>query len=104
MRNQDAEGRGALFYQRPGGTGWICDERRGGALREAARYLPLDRVMLETDAPYLLPRDLQPKPRTRRNEPMHLPHVMRVLARHMDVAPERLAAASTRNAEVLFGL
>jgi TatD DNase family protein len=85
-------------------TGWICDERRGGALREAARYLPLDRVMLETDAPYLLPRDLQPKPRTRRNEPMHLPHVMRVLARHMDVAPERLAAASTRNAEVLFGL
>lgn len=87
-----------------GVTGWLCDERRGGALREAARYLPLDRVMIETDAPYLLPRDLAPKPRSRRNEPMHLPHVLHALARLMDVTPERLAEASTRNAEALFGL
>jgi TatD DNase family protein len=85
-------------------TGWICDERRGDALRAAARYLPLDRVLVETDAPYLLPRDLEPKPRTRRNEPMHLPHVLHALARLMDIPPERLAAASTRNAEALFGL
>ena len=87
-----------------GVTGWICDERRGDALREAARYLPPDRVMIETDAPYLLPRDLKPRPRTRRNEPMHLPHVLHTLARLMGVAPERLAEASTRNAERLFGL
>jgi TatD DNase family protein len=59
-----------------GVTGWLCDERRGDALREAVRYLPLDRVMIETDAPYLLPRDLEPRPRSRRNEPMHLPHVL----------------------------
>lgn len=85
-------------------TGWICDERRGNALREAARFLPLDRVMIETDAPYLLPRTLEPRPRTRRNEPMHLPHVLHTLARLMDVAPERLADASTRNAETLFAL
>jgi TatD DNase family protein len=85
-------------------TGWICDERRGDALRQAARYLPLDRVMIETDAPYLLPRDLEPKPRTRRNEPAHLPHVLRALAGLMGVAPERLAEATTRNAEALFGL
>ena len=85
-------------------TGWICDERRGDALREAARFLPLDRVMIETDAPYLLPRDLAPRPRTRRNEPMHLPHVLHTLARLMDVTAERLAEASTRNAEALFGL
>ncbi|HUG99287.1 MAG TPA: TatD family hydrolase [Gammaproteobacteria bacterium] len=85
-------------------TGWICDERRGDALRDAARYLPLDRVMIETDAPYLLPRDLDPKPRTRRNEPMYLPHVLHALARLMDVSPERLAEATTRNAETLFGL
>lgn len=87
-----------------GVTGWICDERRGDALREAARYLPLDRVLLETDAPYLLPRDLEPRPRTRRNEPMHLPHVLHTLAHFMDVAPLLLAEASTRNAEMLFGL
>lgn len=85
-------------------TGWICDERRGDALRQAARYLPLDRVMIETDAPYLLPRDLQPKPRTRRNEPMHLPHVMDRLAALMGVTPEQLAEATTRNAERLFSL
>jgi TatD DNase family protein len=85
-------------------TGWICDERRGDDLRAAARYVPLDRVMIETDAPYLLPRDLAPKPRTRRNEPMHLPHVLRTLARLMDVAPGQLAAASTANAEALFRL
>ncbi len=87
-----------------GVTGWICDERRGDALRAAVRHLPLDRVMIETDAPYLLPRDLRPRPRTRRNEPVHLPHVLQVLAGLMDVSPQELAATSTRNAETLFGL
>jgi TatD DNase family protein len=85
-------------------TGWICDERRGQALQEAARFLPMDRVMIETDAPYLLPRDLDPRPRSRRNEPAHLAHVLSALARWMDVDPEALAEATTRNAEVLFGL
>ena len=87
-----------------GVTGWICDERRGDALRAAARFLPLDRVMIETDAPYLLPRDLEPKPRTRRNEPMHLPHVLHALAGLMGIDAERLAAATTANAERLFAL
>ena len=87
-----------------GVTGWICDERRGDALRVAARHLPLDRVLVETDAPYLLPRDLDPRPRSRRNEPMHLPHVVRALAALLGVTPARLAEASTRNAEALFGL
>jgi TatD DNase family protein len=87
-----------------GVTGWICDERRGDALRAAARFLPLDRVMIETDAPYLLPRDLDPKPRTRRNEPMHLPHVLHALAGLMGIDAERLAAATTANAEALFAL
>ena len=53
-------------------TGWICDERRGADLRAAIATLPLDRLLLETDAPYLLPRTLSPKPRTRRNEPAYL--------------------------------
>jgi TatD DNase family protein len=85
-------------------TGWLCDERRGEALRDAVRFLPLDRVMIETDAPYLLPRDLEPRPRSRRNEPMHLPHIMQALARLTGQAPERLAEATTRNAETLFRL
>ena len=52
-----------------GVTGWICDERRGHSLREAVKHIPLDRLLIETDAPYLLPRNLENKPKNRRNEP-----------------------------------
>ncbi len=85
-------------------TGWICDERRGHDLQEAVRYLPLDRIMLETDAPYLLPRDLPKKPNGRRNEPSVLPHVLQAVARCMGRPVDDIAAAATRNAEQLFGL
>ena len=85
-------------------TGWICDERRGHALRSAVRHLPLDRLLLETDAPYLLPRDLPEKPRGRRNEPAVLPHILEALARYMDQPVDAVATAATRNAERLFNL
>ncbi|MBM4197648.1 MAG: hydrolase TatD [Gammaproteobacteria bacterium] len=85
-------------------TGWICDDRRGEDLRRAVEALPIDRVMLETDAPYLLPRNLQARTRNRRNEPAHLPAVLETTARCMGVDPAVLAAASTANAELLFGL
>jgi len=85
-------------------TGWICDERRGEDLRSAARYLPLDRILLETDAPYLLPRDLKNKPSGRRNEPSFLPHVLNVVASCMNRSAEAVAEAATRNTERLFRL
>ncbi len=85
-------------------TGWICDERRGESLRDAARYLPLDRIVLETDAPYLLPRDLRDRPAGRRNEPSVLPHVLQAVARCMRRPDEVVAAAATRNTERLFHL
>lgn len=85
-------------------TGWICDERRGGALREAVKQLPLDRVLLETDAPYLLPRDLDPPPKDRRNEPKYLPHIAERVAQQMEISLAELAAAATTNAERLFAL
>lgn len=85
-------------------TGWICDERRGHDLQQAVRELPLDRVLLETDAPYLVPRDLPEAPRGRRNEPAFLPHILQATARLMECGPEELAAAATRNTEQLFGL
>jgi TatD DNase family protein len=85
-------------------TGWIADERRAVALRDAVRRLPLDRVLVETDAPYLLPRTLTPKPSSRRNEPGFLPEVVRELARWMAQPVEAVAAASTRNARALFRL
>jgi TatD DNase family protein len=85
-------------------TGWICDERRGADLRAAVAGLPLDRLLIETDAPYLLPRTLDPKPRTRRNEPAWLTEVLGVVAGCMQKSVEDVAAASSRNAERLFRL
>ena len=84
-------------------TGWICDERRGQHLRELVRRIPLDRLMIETDAPYLMPRDLQPKPAGRRNEPKYLPHILRTVAACRGEPPETVAEATTRNAVTFFG-
>jgi TatD DNase family protein len=84
-------------------TGWICDERRGHHLRELVRLVPPDRLMLETDAPYLLPRDLQPRPQGRRNEPKYLPHVLATVAACRGEPPEAVAEATTRNALSFFG-
>jgi len=85
-------------------TGWICDERRGRPLRDCVGLIPPDKLMLETDAPYLLPRDLEPRPKSRRNEPCYLPHVARAVAQLRGATAENLAAATTRNAVKFFGL
>ena len=87
-----------------GVTGWVCDERRGGALREAVPRIPDDRLLLETDGPYLLPRTIQPKPARRRNEPKYLPVVLEEVARCRGQAPGELAAITTANACRFFGL
>lgn len=83
-------------------TGWICDERRGQHLREVVRHIPADRLLIETDAPYLLPRDLQPKPSSRRNEPMYLPHVLAALADARGEPMAALAEITASNALRLF--
>lgn len=85
-------------------TGWICDERRGLHLREIVDRIPADRLMLETDAPYLLPRDLQPRPRTRRNEPRWLPHILATVAEARGEDVVTLARNATANTERFFGL
>jgi TatD DNase family protein len=87
-----------------GVTGWICDERRGRHLLELVGEIPADRLMLETDSPYLTPRDLRPQPKARRNEPAHLPHILRTIARALGKPPERVAEETTRNARAFFGL
>lgn len=85
-------------------TGWICDERRGVALREVLPRVPAGKLMIESDAPYLLPRDLVPRPKTRRNEPAYLPHIARTVARLRRESLERVAASTTHNAVQFFGL
>jgi TatD DNase family protein len=85
-------------------TGWICDERRGKHLLELVRDIPRDRLLLETDSPYLTPRDLHPQPKARRNEPAFLPHIARAVAKALGRPVEEVAAETTRNAQTLFGL
>ena len=85
-------------------TGWICDERRGTHLRDLVRAIPSDRLMLETDSPYLLPRDLMPKPSHRRNEPMFLAHVCAAVAAARGEPLEVTAANATATARAFFGL
>ncbi len=85
-------------------TGWICDERRGLHLREIVSRIPADRLLLETDAPYLLPRTIRPRPKTRRNEPAWLAWVLKTVAEARRTSPEELARQTTANAERFFAL
>ncbi len=85
-------------------TGWICDERRGLQLRELVRHIPLDHLMIETDAPFLTPRNMRPKPPDGRNEPAFLPFVLRAVADCMKKSPEEVATQTTATARWFFRL
>lgn len=85
-------------------TGWICDERRGLHLRELVKRIPLDRLMLETDAPFLTPRTIRPKPKDGRNEPVYLPYVVNAVAESLNLSSAEVARATTETARKFFGL
>ena len=84
-------------------TGWICDERRGRHLHDVVRMIPAQRLLIETDGPYLLPRDMRPKPASRRNEPAYLPHILATIAAARAEPIDVLASRTTQNAADLFG-
>ncbi len=85
-------------------TGWICDERRGEHLKALVRQIPADRLMIETDSPYLLPRSLRPKPEGRRNEPAFLLEVARVVAEARGETLQQLAHSTSAAASHFFAL
>lgn len=85
-------------------TGWICDERRGRQLMELAHQIPGGKLMIETDAPYLLPRNIVPRPRSRRNEPAFLTWVAQQLALCRGEDPVAVQRQTRLNAMRFFAL
>ncbi|GED23512.1 TatD family hydrolase [Halomonas halmophila] len=85
-------------------TGWLCDERRGHHLRDLVRDIPLERLMVETDCPYLLPRNLPAKLKGRRHEPALLPWIVREIAHWRGNSEAEMAAATTTTAQRFFQL
>ena len=85
-------------------TGWICDERRGTHMKEFLKDIPADRLMVETDSPYLKPRNLRPRVKSHRNEPRWLPWIVGTLAAVRDERPDFLAEQTTKNARRFFRL
>ena len=85
-------------------TGWICDERRGEHMKEYLADIPANRLLIETDAPYLKPRNLRPRVKSHRNEPRFLPWILGTLAAARGELPEGLARTTTENARRFFRL
>ncbi|MBQ0711674.1 MAG: YchF/TatD family DNA exonuclease [Porticoccus sp.] len=85
-----------------GVTGWVCDERRGQQLQRLVNNIPLHRLMLETDSPYLTPRTIKPKPKGGRNEPAFLPWVLDGIAEHRNESALEVAEKTTAAAKTFF--
>ncbi len=85
-------------------TGWIADERRGSHLIPLVNNIPWNRLMIETDGPYLLPRNIRPKPKSRRNEPKYLPYVAEKIAEARQVSLEKVIEETTSTAQTFFKL
>lgn len=85
-----------------GVTGWICDERRGQSLQEAVTVIPPEKMMIETDAPFLIPRNLPKKPKSNKNKPEYLPHILKTIAEYKNMDSEELGKSVTKTTKELF--
>ena len=85
-----------------GVTGWICAMKRGRDLQEAVSVIPPEKLMIETDAPFLIPKNFEKKPKKNRNEPRYLPHILETIAMCMGLDAEDLAIQVTKNTKEFF--
>ena len=86
-----------------GVTGWICDMKRGSDLQEAVSVIPTDKMMIETDAPFLIPKNFDKKPKSNKNEPKYLPHVLKTIAHYKDdYEVDKLAKEVTKTTKNFF--
>ena len=85
-------------------TGWVCDERRGADLNSLLKFIPKDRLIIETDAPYLIPRNLKSNTKHKINTPMNLPHIAEHIANVRGENVIEMAEYTTENFKNLFTL
>lgn len=85
-------------------TGWVCDERRGLELAALVPDIPDNRILIETDSPYLLPRSMRPKPKSSKNEPQYLPYIAEYIANLREQPKEVFAQQAYQNSVDFFGL
>ena len=85
-----------------GVTGWICDMKRGKSLQEAVSVIPSDKLMIETDAPFLIPKNFDNKPKKNRNEPKDLPHILNTIANYKNEDVEKLGKEVTKTTKKFF--
>ncbi|MBL4899653.1 MAG: TatD family hydrolase [Colwellia sp.] len=85
-------------------TGWLCDERRGKELQGIIKLIPPNRLLIETDAPYLTPRTIRPRPKSSRNEPSYLPYIVQHIADITAIDADEIACQTSINAREIFNL
>lgn len=83
-------------------TGWVCDDRRGQELRDIVKFIPLNRLLIETDAPYLTPRNIRPKPKSSRNEPCYLPYIIQSLVENTPYSADEIIQQTLKNTQTVF--
>jgi len=83
-------------------TGWICDDRRNSDLLDAIHYIPLEKMMIETDSPYLKPRTVKSK--SIRNEPAYLIHILKKVAEIKKMSFEELSKILYNNSMEFFNI
>lgn len=84
-------------------TGWIADNRRNQELLDAIPHLPLEHLLVETDAPWLTPRNIPKFRKIKANEPKYLSYVVDAISEVTGHAVEDIVKHSTQNARQFFG-
>lgn len=84
-------------------TGWVCDDKRGKDLQNLIRYIPNDKLMIETDAPYLTPKNMPKDLYQRRNEPAFLGYVLEKVSELKRIDRDKLEEITNKNVKELFG-
>ena len=81
-------------------TGFICDDKRNKDLKEAVKIIPVDRLVIETDSPFMKPKNIYDKNRT--NVPENIKYVCKTLSEYMNIEEEKLINHTFNNTLKLF--